>query len=378
MSALRELGRLGQSFWIDFIHREFVTSGGLARMIQDDGLKGMTSNPAIFEQAMGGGGKYAAPLREHVLSGERDPKVLYERLAVEDVCMAADGLRGVYDGTEGRDGYVSLEVSPHLAHETEATDREARRLWGAVGRPNVMIKVPGTEAGFPAIESLVADGINVNVTLLFSHEAYARAADAYQRGLERRVAKGRELARVASVASFFVSRIDSAVDVLLASRAEEASGASERDLLFALGKVAVAWSKLAYRRFQQSIAQPRWGELERAGARPQRLLWASTSVKNPQYRDVLYVEELIGPDTVSTLPPATIDAFREHGIVAPTLTRGLDEAEHVVEIVARAGISMQEVTERLLADGVDKFVEPFDALLETIGAARDSVGRSTL
>jgi transaldolase / glucose-6-phosphate isomerase len=373
MSALKQLGDFGQSFWIDFIRRNLVTGGDLQKLIREDGLKGMTSNPAIFDKAIRGGEEYTDALARYVREGVYEPAQLYELLALEDIRLAADRLQGVYEETEARDGYVSLEVSPHLANDTSATLLEARRLWRAVARPNLMIKIPGTPAGFPAVETLTDEGINVNVTLLFSHEAYANAARAYERGLSRRAERGDDIGRVSSVASFFVSRIDSAVDAFLDARAEQASGEQRADLEAAKGKVAIAWAKVAYRCFKEVFVENRWRELLHSGARPQRLLWASTSTKNPNYRDVLYVEELIGADTVNTVPPSTIDAFRDHGRVAPTLEQGLDEAKHVLDTVARADISMRQVTDKLLSEGVKQFVIPYDSLIASIAAARDDL-----
>lgn len=373
MSALKQLGDFGQSFWIDFIRRDLVTGGDLQKLIRDDGLRGMTSNPAIFEKAIRGGAEYKDTLGMFIREGVYDPAQLYELVAFEDIRLAADRLQGVYEETEARDGYVSLEVSPHFANDTSATLLEARRLWRSIARPNLMIKIPGTPAGFPAVETLIDEGINVNVTLLFSHEAYANAARAYERGLSRRAERGEDISRVSSVASFFVSRIDSAVDPFLDARAEQASGELRAQLQAAKGKVAIAWSKLAYRCFKEVFIENRWRELLNNGGRPQRLLWASTSTKNPDYRDTLYVEELIGADTVNTVPPATIDAFRDHGRVASTLAQGLDEAKEVLETVARAGISMRQVTDKLLSEGVKQFVIPYDALLASIAAARDDL-----
>jgi transaldolase len=373
MSTLKQLGAMGQSFWIDFIQRELVTSGALQRMVHDDGLAGMTSNPAIFEQAIRQGPEYRGLLRDLVRRGVTDPVALYEQLAIGDVRLAADSLRSVYDATEGRDGYVSLEISPHLAHHTRESLREARRLWAAVDRPNLMLKIPGTPEGFPVVEALVREGINVNVTLLFSHEAYEAAAEAYLSALEHRARQKLDVRSVASVASFFVSRIDSAVDRLIEERSAETYGLDRLDLERVQGRVAVAWARLAYLRYKHVFVGPRWRELFHAGGRPQRIVWASTSTKNSRYRDVLYVEELIGPDTINTLPPSTIEAFRDHGRVASTLEQGLDEAAHVLSALERAGISMTDVTDGLLREGVRKFIEPYDALLKAIAGQRDAL-----
>lgn len=373
MSKLRELSASGQSIWIDFIRRDLVTSGALQRLVRDDGLSGMTSNPAIFEQAIREGSEYREAVRDIVSHGIRDPERIYEQLAVTDVRLAADALREKFDTTEGRDGYVSLEVSPHLAHQTEATLREARRLWSAVARPNLMIKVPGTPAGFPAVEALIREGINVNVTLLFSPEACVRAADAYIAGLEQRAQQGKPVHHLASVASFFVSRIDSAVDPVLSEKASKTFDVERQAIDGLSGAVAVAWAKLANQRYKKAWAGPRWRDLAHAGARPQRLVWASTSTKNPRYSDVLYVEQLIGPGTINTVPPATIDAFRDHGRVAPTLDQRIEQADAIISSVERLGVSMREISQALLTDGVSKFVLPFDALMGTIAARRDEL-----
>src|SRR5919108_1018200 len=313
MNPLRALQDYGQSVWLDYMQRHLITSGELQRLIDEDGLRGMTSNPAIFEKAISGSTDYAEALR--VLSGRNlDAVGLYEQLAIRDIQDAADILRPVYEELRRGDGYVSLEVSPHLAHDTEGTIREARRLWQTVERPNTMIKVPATPAGLPAIEQLISEGINVNVTLLFSQEVYERVAEAYIAGLQRRIAQGGDASQVASVASFFISRIDTAADAQVMARLKAAKSAQERTLLRSLlGNVAIANGKLTYQRYKAIFQGARWERLAALGARPQRVLWASTSTKNPQYRDVLYVEELIGPDTVNTMPPATLEAFRDHG-----------------------------------------------------------------
>jgi transaldolase / glucose-6-phosphate isomerase len=357
----------GQAIWLDYIRRDLIESGELARFVRDEGLRGVTSNPAIFQKAIAGShdydGLFAAALRE-----TRDPIAVYERIAVREIQDACDALRPVYESTGGRDGFASLEVSPHLAHDTAGTIAEARKLWAAVARPNVMIKVPGSPAGIPALDMLIGEGINVNVTLLFSREAYRKVAETYIAALERRATHHREFGRVASVASFFVSRIDSAVDKLLETRIQPATSETERarvrDLL---GKAAIANAKLAYRIYRELIATPRWQGLAAKGAQPQRVLWASTSTKNPAYRDVLYVEELVGADTVNTLPLETFDAFRDHGRVRPSLTENIAEAEAVMAELGALGISMDEVTAKLLDDGVRLFAESYDKLLAAIG-----------
>jgi transaldolase/glucose-6-phosphate isomerase len=373
-NPLRALPVLGQSIWLDHLRRSLITSGELRRMIEEDGLVGITSNPAIFEKAVAETGDYDAIFRAPE-AGAADPKELYERFAIGDVREAADALRRVFDATSRRDGYVSLEVSPLLAHDTRATLDEARRLWRAVERENLMIKVPGTPAGIPAIEELIADGINVNVTLLFSREVYARAAEAYLEGLERLIERGGDPARVASVASFFVSRIDTAIDAIVEPLLQATVSPSEQALLRNLrGKVAIANAKLAYQRYLELFAGPRWQALAQRGARTQRVLWASTGTKSARYRDVLYVEELIGPDTVNTLPPATLEAFRDHGRPRPSLTEDLDRARETLAGLARLGISMQELTDRLLDDGVKLFADAFEKLLSRV-EKRSGTGR---
>lgn len=367
MNPLKNLADYGQSVWLDYIRRGLITSGELARLIQEDGLKGVTSNPSIFEKAIAGSTDYAAALDE--LRGRPDLGAmgLYEHLAVRDIQDAATVLRPVYEATGRRDGYVSLEVSPTLAHDTQRTVEQARRLWKTVARDNVMIKVPGTPEGVPAIEQLTGEGININVTLLFDLEAYERVALAYLAGLEALSARGGDLSRVASVASFFVSRIDAAVDAQVAERLKNSTRPEDQALLRSLpGKVAIANAKLAYQRYTEIHQGARWQALAGKGARTQRLLWASTGTKNPVYRDVLYVEELIGPDTVNTIPPATLDAFRDHGQPRASLQEGLAEARETMARLTRAGISLKEVTDRLLQDGVYLFAEAFDKLLAAV------------
>jgi transaldolase len=374
MSRLLELQRYGQSLWLDSISRRLVTSGELARRVREDGLRGVTSNPAIFEKAIAGSADYADDLRR-LAPGAADAKALYEALAIKDIQLAADVLRPVHDETAGLDGYVSLEVSPRLARDAESTMAEARRLWTAVGRPNALIKVPATPEGIVAVEQLIAEGINVNVTLLFSLAAYERVAAAYQAGLARRAAQGTDVSRVASVASFFVSRVDSAVDELLQAKIAAAPSSQRRGLEALLGKAAVANAKLAYGRYLQLFAGPAWEALAARGARRQRVLWASTGTKNPAYRDVVYIEELIGRDTVNTAPPATIDLFADHGVARSSLAEGPEEAREVLASLARAGVSLDEVTARLLEDGLQLFVVPFDRLLEAVErAGRAAVG----
>ena len=374
MNRLKALNQAGQSVWLDFIRRQLLESGELARMVADDGVSGVTSNPAIFEKAIAGSSDYTAALAGQAAAGVSDPKALYEALAVADIRDAADVLRPVYDRTKGRDGYVSLEVAPTLAHDTAGTLEEARRLWATVGKPNLMIKVPATAEGIPAIKLLIADGINVNVTLLFAVDMYERVAEAFIAGLDARDAARKDISGVASVASFFVSRIDSTIDAKLAERAAAASP-DERERLTALaGKAAIASARLAYHRYLYMFRTPHWQALAQRGARTQRLLWASTSTKNPAYRDVIYVEELIGPDTVNTIPPATLDAFRDHGNIRASLEEAPDTAAAALRAIEAAGISVREVTDFLLADGVTQFQVAFARLLaavaEKIGAPK--------
>lgn len=366
MNPLKHLPQQGQSIWLDHIDRHLVTTGGLARLMAEDDLRGVTSNPAIFEKAIGADADYRADLE--TLRGQGlSPAEMLERLVLPDILAAAGQLRAVYATTGGRDGYVSLEVPPALAHDTDATLAEARRLWRVVDRDNLMIKVPATEAGLPAVTTLIAEGINVNVTLLFARAMYERVAEAYLAGLEQRAAAGLPLDGIASVASFFVSRIDSEVDARLAARLESASDAAQRKALRALmGKAAIANARLAYQAYTRIFSGPRWQALTERGARSQRLLWASTGVKNSTYRDVRYIEELIGPDTVNTVPPATLDAFRDHGQVRPSLEEGGDEAVAALDGLKSVGISLEEVTDQLLDAGVTLFVQAYDKLLGTL------------
>jgi transaldolase / glucose-6-phosphate isomerase len=364
-NAVAALRQHGQSVWLDFIRRSLISGGELAHLVSEDGLGGVTSNPAIFQKVIDGSNDYASAIEE-IVAGEPGlaAKDVYERLAVKDIQDAADVLRPVYDRTSTRDGYVSLEVSPELARDTEGTLLEARRLWKQVARPNVMIKVPATPEGIPAIRTLIAEGINVNVTLLFARAAYEAVAQAFLEGLEARAGKGQPLASVASVASFFVSRIDSAVDALIEEKVKAGGDAARLEAL--LGKVAIANAKLAYQSYKKIFAGPRWAALQQKGAQTQRVLWASTGTKNPHYRDVLYVEELVGPDTVDTVPPETLAAFRDHGRVRNSLEEDVAGAEKVLADLEAAGIPLARVTEDLLADGLKKFVEPFTKLLQAV------------
>jgi transaldolase/transaldolase/glucose-6-phosphate isomerase len=376
MNPLRRLNELGQSVWLDNLRRRDLTSGALKRLIDEDGLRGLTSNPTIFQKAVEGSTDYQGLFEANGHNGATALEV-YEKLVVRDIQDAADLFRPVFEATEGRDGFVSLEVSPAAAFHTKDTLAEARHLWGAVGRPNLMIKVPGTEEGLPAIKQLTAEGMNINITLLFSQEMYRRVAEAYVEGLEAFGKSGGDVRKVASVASFFVSRIDSLVDSMVEKKREENPSAELKKALDAVeGKVAIANAKLAYRIYQEVFATARWKRLVEQGARTQRVLWASTSTKNPKYRDVLYVEELVGQDTVDTMPPATIDAFRDHGKVRASLTEDVAQAEDVMRQLEKAGISMKAVTDELVKDGVRLFGESFDKLVSAIGtklsAARQS------
>ena len=361
MTRLNELNQAGQSVWLDYIRRAYIASGELQAIIEA-GVTGITSNPSIFEKAIAGSSDYDADIQRLVMTG-RGTTGIYEALALDDIGRAADLLRPVYERTAGRDGYVSLEVSPELAHDTAGTIADARRLFAALGRPNVMIKVPATPAGIPAFQTLISEGINVNVTLMFSLAHYEAVAEAYLRGLEARAAAGGDLSRVASVASFFVSRVDSAVDKALAA-------AGNQQLP---GKIAVANAKITYQRFQAIFRGPRWQKLAQAGAQPQRVLWASTSTKNPAYSDTLYVDELIGPHTVNTMPLNTVDAFLDHGTVAETLTAGLDEAQAQLAQLAELGIDLAAITEQLQVAGVDAFATAFRGMLDSVARKRAQI-----
>jgi transaldolase/glucose-6-phosphate isomerase len=377
-NPLRALQLFGQSVWLDYIRRSLITSGELRRLIDEDGLRGVTSNPAIFEKAVTGSSDYRAIL-EQPDTRTLDAETVYERIAVQDIQDAADALRPVYDGTSRRDGYVSLEVSPLLAYDTAATLDEARRLWRAVGRDNLMIKVPATPQGISAVQELIGEGINVNVTLLFAQDAYERVAEAYMTGLERYAAWHGDLKRVASVASFFVSRIDTAIDTLVAARLQAGTSANETSLLRGLiGKVAISNARLTYQRYQELFSGRRWQSLADRGAQTQRLLWASTGTKNPNYRDVVYIEELIGPDTVNTIPPATFEAFRDHGRPRASLVEDLESAADTMAALAEVGISMKDVTDTLLVEGVQLFSDAFGKLLKAVEKQTRQTGEGRL
>jgi transaldolase/glucose-6-phosphate isomerase len=366
-NPLKDLLKFGQSVWLDYIRRDLLTSGELKRLVDEDGLRGMTSNPTIFEKAIAGGKLYDDLLNSLKSRTDLDAKGRYEILAIRDIQDAADILRPVYDSSKRRDGYVSLEVSPYLARDTKGSLEEARRLWKAVGRENVMIKIPGTAEGLPAIQQALSEGININITLLFAQEVYVKVAEAYIAGLEQFAKNGGEVSRMASVASFFISRIDSAVDAIIDTKLKASKDAREQELLKSIqGKVAIANGKQTYEKYQEIFSSPRWKALAAKGAQTQRVLWASTSTKNPAYRDVLYVEELIGPDTVDTIPPATLDAFRDHGKPRQSLTEDLASAHKTMETAPKVGISMKEVTDKLTDDGVRSFSEAFDKLLDAV------------
>ena len=372
-NTLQSLQDYGQSVWLDYLRRSLITSGELKRLIEEDGVRGLTSNPSIFEKAIAGSSDYQDMLEAPESQG-LDAKTLYERIAVRDIQDSADAFRPVYLESRRRDGYVSLEVSPQLAHETQGTLEEARRLWQTVGRENLMIKVPGTPEGIPAVQQLIGEGINVNVTLLFAEDIYEQVAVAYLGGLESLARQGGDLGKVASVASFFVSRIDTAVDNWVAERLKTSPNPGEEAMLHSLlGKVATASARNTYQKYLEILRGTRWQALSRHGAQTQRLLWASTGTKNPNHRDVLYVEELIGPDTVNTMPPATLDAFRDHGRCRPSLTENVEEAISIMDLVARVGIHFNELTDKLLDDGVKQFADAFGKLLK----ATDRSGKAS-
>lgn len=356
---IKELHDHGQSVWLDYFRRDLITSGELARMVRDDGIRGITTNPTIFEQAIDGTTLYDASIARNANRTDEPPDKIYERVAIDDIQQAADILRPVFDEAGGRDGFVSMEVSPYLAHDTRRTIEEVSRLWRAVDRPNVMIKIPGTKEGVPAIERSIADGININVTLLFGRDACRQVRDAHMSGLEARLANNAPIDHIAGVASMFVSRIDVLVETMLRDRNAEL-----------IGKVGIANAKLAYQDWKQDHASERWKALAARGARPQRMLWASTSTKNAQLPDLLYVEALIGSDTVDTIPPKTLDALRDHGDATSHLEEGIEEAQAVMDALARAGISMDEVARDLVEQGVTKFAASFDALFAALAKKR--------
>ena len=364
-NALLGLQKYGQSVWLDYIRRNIILNGELQKMIDQDGLRGITSNPSIFEKAIAGSDDYTDLLNQLGKQGLPTGQI-YERIAVRDIQDAADKLLPVYKSTNRRDGYISLEVSPTLARDTKGTIEEARRLWKDVNRPNIMIKVPGTPEGVEPVRRLTSEGLNINITLLFAQEAYIAVAEAYLDGLEALLKAGKDISGIASVASFFVSRIDTLVDSTIDERLKTAKGADTQLLESLRGKVAIANAKQAYRYYQKMIESPRWKALSAKGGQTQRLLWASTSTKNPKYRDVLYIEELIGPDTVNTIPPATMDAFRDHGVLRRTIDADLSAADKTMSDLEKAGISMKQVTGKLLDDAIKLFDEAFDKVHEVV------------
>jgi len=361
-NRLLELHEVGQSIWLDSIDRRMLHDGELDRRIRDDALTGMTSNPTIFQKAFASSNAYD----EQIVAAEEESPTsweLFELLETTDVRDACDAFAGVYSTTRGADGYVSIEISPGVSHDAEAAVEEARRLWMTVDRPNVMVKVPGTREGAVAVRRLIADGINVNITLLFAIEAHERVIEAYLGGLEDRVKARQPIDGLASVASFFVSRVDTEIDKRLDALIAKAPPAEKERLQMLKGRAAIANAKLAYKLFREKFSGPRWEALKKEGARVQRPLWASTSTKNPAYRDVMYVEELIGPDTVDTMPPATIDAFKDHGVVAIAVDKKVPAAEGLLKEIEGVGISMREVTEKLLVEGIASFQKSFDELI---------------
>ena len=370
-NPLQRLNAAGQSIWLDFIDRTILRNGDLQRRIREDALTGMTSNPSIFEKALAEGTTYDDQIQ--ATDSDMTAMELFELIATTDVRSACDAFAGVHEETHGADGFVSIEVSPGAANDALATISEAARLWATVDRRNVMVKVPGTAEGAKAVRRLTADGINVNITLLFSIDAYKSVIDAYMAGLEDRIAAGKQIDTIHSVASFFVSRVDSEVDKRLEAAAKTSPDSA---VLKALqGKAAIANAKLAYRLFQSEIASPRWKALASQGATVQRPLWASTSTKNPAYRDVMYVEELIGPDTVNTMPPQTIEAFRDHGIVKRTVDAAVDESERDIQALESNGISMRSVTDKLLVDGLASFQKSFDTLVAGLQQKTKALGK---
>lgn len=366
-NPVKDLLKFGQSAWLDYIRRDLIDTGELKRLIDEDGVRGMTSNPSIFEKAIVESKYYQELLRSLDRRTDLDANGRYEALAIRDIQDAADVLRPVYQSTKRRDGYISLEVSPFLARDAKKTLDEARRLWQAVGRENIMIKVPGTPEGIPAFQQLISEGININVTLLFAQEVYEEVANAYVAGVSQLAANGGDLSKIASVASFFISRIDTLVDSTAEQRLKTAKDEREKaGLQSIMGKVAIANGKQTYQRYLRIFGSDQWKKLAAKGAHTQRVLWASTSTKNPKYSDVMYVEELIGPDTVNTMPPATLDAYRDHGRPQTTLTEDVDSANRTMETVAKLGISMKDVTDKLTEDGVRLFADSFAKLLKAV------------
>ena len=372
-NPLRELNKLGQSVWQDYIRRDELLSGQFQKLIDEDGVSGITSNPSIFEKAITAGSDYDEGIRKYVAQGLEGPQ-LFEKLAVEDIQKACDLLRPTYDSTKGQDGYVSIEVSPKLARETQPSLDEARRLWGSVNRPNLLVKIPGTKEGLPAIQQALTEGININITLLFAVERYVEVAQAYIAALEARAKEAKPVDRVASVASFFVSRIDTLVDKLLDEKAASAKSPGEKTRIESLtGKIAVASAKAAYQEYKRLFKSPRFKALQKNGARVQRVLWASTSTKNPKYNDVLYVETLIGPDTVNTMPPATLVAFRDHGKARVTIEDGVEDARKDFAQLAEVGVDLAAATRLLEDEGIVAFDKAYDQLLKGLKEKRSKI-----
>lgn len=368
-NPLAKIPTFGQSIWLDYIRRKFITSGELKKLIDEDELRGLTSNPAIFEEAIARSDDYSETIKKLAKAGKTAEEI-FLNLAIEDVQHAADLFKGVYEKTDALDGYVSLEVSPGLALVTEGTITEARSSWETLDRKNVMIKVPGTNEGLPAIEQLISDGININVTLLFGLDRYSKVADAYITGLEKRVEKGEPVEHIASVASFFLSRIDTMVDPLLQEIVDKKNDQSAlaKGLL---GKAAIASARMAYKIFKEKFSSDRFKSLEVKGAKPQRLLWASTSTKNPAYNELMYLEALIGPETVNTVPKETLNSYRKHGNPANRLESGMDEAEETLQKLQQVGIDLAAVTKKLEEEGIQKFVKPFDSLMSALNEKRE-------
>ncbi len=365
-NPLKQLNACGQSVWNDFIQRSFVKGGGLSKLVEEDGISGVTSNPTIFQKAIGSSSDYDEELRTYASQGD-DAEGIFKKLASNDIGMGADILRPTYDRTSGQDGYISIEVSPDAAHDTQTTLEDAHFYWETIRRPNIMIKVPATPEGLPAIEQLISEGINVNITLIFAVEVYQEVMEAYIRGLERRVEAGGSIDRIASVASFFVSRVDTLVDQLLADKAKNADEVTQEQLKRLDGKAAIANARIAYELFEQVFGSDRFKALAARGARVQRPLWASTSTKNPNYPDTYYVTNLVGRDTVNTMPPETIAAVRDHGrIECDTVVQGVDQAHADIEALGTVGISMREVTDQLTREGVQKFADSLHGLSDTI------------
>lgn len=364
MNPLRQLAEFGQEFWLDDIHRDLITSGELKRLIEEDGLCGMTSNPAIFKKAISDSEDYGDDIHDLREQGKSVEEIC-EALMVQDVQMAADVFRDLFDQTSGEHGYVSIEVNPNLARDKQATIDEAERLWKSVNRPNIFIKVPGTREGLPAIEQLIAGGINVNVTLLFGLPRYREVVTAYLAGIEKRLAEGQSVKRVRSVASFFLSRIDVLLDPTLERFAQQGG----RKAVFARslhGQTAIASARMAYQIYEELFSNARWKQLAAPGAQPQKLLWASTSTKDPNYSDVKYVEALVGPNTVNTMPMQTLEAYRDHGEPAPRLTHKVNDARLVLEQLPEVGLDLDQITQQLEDEGIEKFVKPYESLLETL------------